>query len=69
MAKIAPAKPNWNPHQFANTEFVDGQGWIFTEPATGNIQCLVSVSGTGWTVSGATPAPAPVPEPAEEVSE
>ena len=52
MAKIAPAKPNWNPHQFANTTFVDGQGWVFTEPATGNTECLISVGGTGWTVTG-----------------
>ena len=52
MAKIAPAKPNWNPHQVANTEFVDGQGWIFTEPATGNTECLISVGGTGWTEAG-----------------
>ena len=52
MAKLAPAKPNWNPHQSANTIFIDGQGWVFTEPATGNTECLVSVGGIGWTIAG-----------------
>ena len=52
MARIAPAKPNYNPRQFANTTFVDGEGWILTDPESGRTECLVSVSGTGWTVAG-----------------
>tara|TARA_Y100000310_G_C20664509_1_gene806695 strand:+ start:900 stop:1106 length:207 start_codon:yes stop_codon:yes gene_type:complete len=66
MARIAPAKPNYNPRQFANTTFVDGEGWILTDPESGRTECLVSVSGTGWTVSGATPEPAEEEEEEEE---
>ena len=56
MAKTSLKKPNWNKRQFDNTELVDGKGWVFTDPSTGNQETIVSIKNVSQYITEDEPA-------------
>ena len=64
--KILLKKPNWNKRQFDNTELVEGKGWVYTDPSTGNQETIVSFKDTSrYTTEDALAEEEETPEESE----